>query len=187
MNSQISGMVLVLALVQVSRKLNLEEPENITYVRMAYATSNAIILALSFYVMTRIQAKNDTTPLTYTEPKPMTQETTEVTTTVCDYDLSELKKQVKQTLISVGILCFIHYKWEYVQPLFLQSILPLKSFFESKLFKVHILNKPAEGDLKRPWKAESPFGNLAAAAAEPAVEAENETPAVTSGPAKKEN
>ncbi|ORX89470.1 inorganic phosphate transporter [Basidiobolus meristosporus CBS 931.73] len=188
MNSQLLNMGLVLVLVQVSRKLNLEDEGNKQYVQMAYVTSNALILALSFFIMTRIKAKNDTTPLTYTEPKPMAQEQTEITTTVRDYDLGELQKQVKQTLISVAILGFIHYKWGYIQPLFLQSILPLKSACETKLFKVHILNKPAEGDLQRPWKVESPFGNLAAPTNEAApAAADNQTAAVTDAPSKKAN
>jgi len=34
-----------------------------------------------------------------------------------------------------------------------QSIIPLKGAFETQLASIHLFNKPAVGDLKRPWKA----------------------------------
>lgn len=40
----------------------------------------------------------------------------------------------------------------YTQPLFIQSLMGLKNLYDSKLVMIYILGKPAEGDLKRPFK-----------------------------------
>lgn len=39
----------------------------------------------------------------------------------------------------------------YTQPLLIQSIMPLKSLYDSKILKIHVLGQPAVGDLKRPF------------------------------------
>lgn len=59
------------------------------------------------------------------------------------------------------MMCVMHLYFKYTNPLLIQSIIPLKSAFESKLVQIHVLGKPAAGDLKRPWKAPAgPFGGL---------------------------
>lgn len=93
-----------------------------------------------------------------------------ITTTNCDYDQQQVWQQIKQVAMGVAILGLVHYKWGYVQPLLFQSILPLKNVIDASVYKVHLLGKPAEGDLKRPWKAASPldaFGGSGAAATNP--------------------
>lgn len=79
--------------------------------------------------------------------------------TICEYDIAELKKLIQQTVVGVAILGFLHFKFDFVQPLILQSIFPFKNLLSSPLAKIHIFGKSAEsGELKRPWKAPSPFG-----------------------------
>ena len=46
----------------------------------------------------------------------------------------------------------------YTQPLFIQSLMGLKNLYDSKLVTIYIMGKPAEGDLKRPFKAGGMFG-----------------------------
>ncbi|KAJ9071740.1 phosphate transporter (Pho88) [Entomophthora muscae] len=158
MTSQLIGIGLVLGLIQVAKRLDLENPAKLPYLRAGYATSQAIVLGLLFFIYSRIQAANDQTELKYEEKKPMSQDPpTEIVTTVRDYDIGELKKQIQSTGIGFLILCVLHLKFGYVQPLFLQSILPVKSLLETNLAKVHIFGKEATGDLKRPWIAASMF------------------------------
>lgn len=47
---------------------------------------------------------------------------------------------------------------KYTQPLFIQALMGLKNLYDAKPVAIHILGKPAEGDLKRPFKAASMFG-----------------------------
>lgn len=100
----------------------------------------------------------------YTEPaSPMSGETQPklITTTVKGYDETQLKSAYKSVLMGIGMMCVMHIYFKYTNPLLIQSIIPLKGAFESKLVQIHILGKPAVGDLKRPWKAAAgPFGGL---------------------------
>jgi hypothetical protein len=81
--------------------------------------------------------------------------------TVQEYDIARVKEFVKQSLISVCILLFLHYKYEFIQPLLIQAILPLKSAFSLPIFQIHLFRKSAEGPLKRPFKPPaSPFAGL---------------------------
>lgn len=54
----------------------------------------------------------------------------------------------------------MHYKWGYLRPLLLQSILGLKTLFGAPIVRVWILGTAAEGELSRPWSAANPFGYL---------------------------
>lgn len=76
-----------------------------------------------------------------------------VTTTVYAYDLQQLRSLFKGQLMGIGMMAFMHGYLKYTNPLLIQSIIPLKSVFESNLVKIHIMGKPATGELKRPFKA----------------------------------
>ncbi|CAH1762752.1 9881_t:CDS:2 [Entrophospora sp. SA101] len=162
MNSQVTNMVIVLLIFQLSRKLDLEDPEVVTYVRLGYMAAQTIILSVCYFLSIKINSKNETTVLRYVEPpKPFTNEPGKpIETTFMEYDLSKLKELVKQTLIGVVIMIFLHFYWNFTHPLFIQSILPIKNIYQNQLFKIHVLGKPAEGDLKRPFKTTSPFGAM---------------------------
>ena len=82
-----------------------------------------------------------------------TEEPKAVTTTVQAYDKQQLRGLYKAQLMGVGMMAVMHLYFKYTNPLVIQSIIPLKGAFEGNLVKVHLLGKPATGDLKRPWKA----------------------------------
>lgn len=52
-----------------------------------------------------------------------------------------------------GMMLFLHLYLKYTQPLFIQALMGIKSLYDSKIVALYILGKPAEGDLKRPFKA----------------------------------
>lgn len=76
-----------------------------------------------------------------------------VTTTIQEYDNSQLKSLFKSQLMGIGMMGVMHLYFKYTNPLLIQSIIPVKGALEGNLVKVHIYGKPAAGDLKRPWKA----------------------------------
>ena len=94
------------------------------------------------------------TTLKYVEPAPVgsAEEPKLVTTTIHAYDLGQLQQAQRSQLMAVLMMAFMHLYMKYTNPLLIQSILPLKSAFESNLVKIHIFGKPASGDLKRPFK-----------------------------------
>lgn len=76
-----------------------------------------------------------------------------VTTTIQEYDNSQLQALYKSQLMGVAMMAFMHLYMKYTNPLLIQSIIPVKGAFESNLVKVHVFGQPAAGELKRPWKA----------------------------------
>ncbi|KAG6327751.1 hypothetical protein ID866_11337 [Astraeus odoratus] len=56
------------------------------------------------------------------------------------------------------MMTFFHLYLKYTQPLFVQALMGLKNLYDAKPVAIHILGQPADGDLKRPWKAQTMFG-----------------------------
>lgn len=155
MNPQITNLVVILGMMQVSKKIPFEDPTWLNGIRGMYLLSNLIILGLYVYVGTIIKKKNDNTTLKYVEPAPPMsgEEPKLTTTTIGAYDQTQLRAAYKAVLMGVGMMAVMHIYFKYTNPLLIQSIIPLKGAFESKLVQIHIFGKPASGDLKRPWKA----------------------------------
>jgi len=80
------------------------------------------------------------------------------TITAEEYDREEVGKAVKQVLTGLAITGFIVYQFQLVQPLFFQAFMIPKGVFSHQLVHIYLFGWiPAEG-VKRPFKAESPFG-----------------------------
>ena len=103
----------------------------------------------------QVKKANDLTVIKYVNAKnPMSQEPGElVTTTNRDYDLAEISKSMRGTLMGCAMVGFMHLYLGYTNPLVIQSILPVKNALESNMAKIWVWGQPATGDLKRPFKA----------------------------------
>ena len=93
----------------------------------------------------KIQSKKDEQKLVYAEKKPSLQneDDTVVETTVMKYDLEQLKQLAIQTVMGAVIISVMYYKWGYLRPLLLQSILGPKALVGNPLIQIHILGKEA--------------------------------------------
>ncbi|KAF9189387.1 hypothetical protein BGZ50_000830 [Haplosporangium sp. Z 11] len=171
MNSQIMNMALVMGSMQITNRLDLEDTKTKQLILGAYISAQVIVLSISYIIKRRILSKKDTTVLKYLDqPKPMSGEEPKlVTTTNMAYDLEQNAQAQKQALIGLALMVFLHFQFGVIRPLVVQSILPIKNALQSKFAQVHLFGKPAEGDLKRPWKADNPFAALTGA--EPQSEA----------------
>ncbi|KAH9846278.1 inorganic phosphate transporter [Lenzites betulinus] len=158
MNPAVNNLVISLAAMQVARRISFEDPQVLVYVRIAYVATQAIVLGVYYYVAQQIKKKNDLTVLKYVEPGAMGQEKKLVATTVREYDLGEISKLVRAVYMGVAMMAFMHLYLGYTQPLFIQALMGLKTLYDAKLVSIHLLGKPAEGDLKRPFKAGGMFG-----------------------------
>ncbi|KAG0056589.1 hypothetical protein BGZ83_004371 [Gryganskiella cystojenkinii] len=167
------NMALVMGSMQITNRLDLEDTKTKQLILGAYVTAQAIVLGVSYLIQRRIQSKNDTTVLKYLDqPKPLSGEQPKlITTTNMAYDLEQNAQSQKQALISLALMVFLHFQFGVIRPLVVQSILPVKNALQSKFAQVHLFGKPAEGDLRRPWKADNPFAALSGAAEEPQSEA----------------
>jgi len=152
---QITNLVIILGMMQVSKRIPMEDPDTLNLIRGGYVLSNVIILAVYAYVHFLIQKKKDMTTLKYVEQPQMgsTEEPKLVTTTVHRYDLDQMKALYKAQLMGVGMMAVMHLYFKYTNPLLIQSIIPLKGAFEGNEVKIHLFGQSASGDLKRPFKA----------------------------------
>jgi len=156
MSGAVTNLAISLGAMQLARKIPFEDPEVLNYARIGYVATQLIMLAIYFYVSLIVKKKNDQTVLKYVEPpSPMSQdqEGKLVTTTVRDYDLSEVSKLLRSVYMGIAMMGFLHGYMKFTQPLFIQSLMGLKGLYDAKPIMIHILGKPAEGDLKRPFKA----------------------------------
>ncbi|KAF1983367.1 inorganic phosphate transport PHO88 [Aulographum hederae CBS 113979] len=155
LSPQITNLVIILGMTQVSKKVPFDDPNVLNGVRALYIVSNLVIAGIYLYVMQQINKKRDMTVLKYVEPAPMgsTEDPKSTTTTIHAYDLTQLRGMFKSQLMGVGMICVMHLYFKYTNPLLIQSIIPLKGAFEANLVKIHVFGQPASGDLKRPFKA----------------------------------
>ncbi|KAL8276785.1 hypothetical protein RQP46_010841 [Phenoliferia psychrophenolica] len=159
MNPAITNLALSLGLMQVAKKFDFEDPTVLMAVRVGYVASQLLCVGAYYYASVVIKRKNDVKVLKYVEPKaPMQQDPgAMITTTNRDYDLGETSKAVRGVLIGIAIMGVMHLYMKYTQPLFMQGILPIKALYESKVLQIHILGRPATGDLKRPFEQPAGF------------------------------
>jgi len=151
---QITNLVIILVMMQVSKKIPMEDPNVLMLIRGLYVLSNVIIISLYAYIHLTINKKKDMTTLKYVEQPQMgsSEEPKLVTTTVHAYDVAQMKTLYKAQLMGVGMMCVMHLYFKYTNPLIIQSIIPLKSALEGNMVKIHLFGQPAVGDLKRPFK-----------------------------------
>ncbi|KAL7794209.1 inorganic phosphate transporter Pho88 [Trichoderma ceciliae] len=151
---QITNLMIILGMMQVTKKIPFEDENVLNIVRAVYIGSNILIAALYFYIQLQVNKKKDMTTLKYVEPAPMgsSEEGKLVTTTIHAYDLNQLRQAWRGQLMGIAMMSFMHLYMKYTNPLVIQSIIPVKSVFESNLAKIHIYGQPASGELKRPFK-----------------------------------
>lgn len=59
--------------------------------------------------------------------------------------------------MGLAMMSFLHLYLKYTQPLFIQGLMGLKNAYDARLVQIYIFGKPAEGDLKRPFKTSGGF------------------------------
>jgi len=162
MNAATTNLVVSLVAMQLARKIPFEDPQVLTVVRVAYIAVQVVVLGVYYYTSNTIKQKNDMTVLKYVEPaSPMSGDSGQlVTTTVRDYDLQETSKLLRGAYIGIAMMAGLHGYMGYTQPLFIQALMGLKNLYDAKPVSIHILNQPAEGELKRPFKSASLFGAM---------------------------
>ncbi|KIK67292.1 hypothetical protein GYMLUDRAFT_37376 [Collybiopsis luxurians FD-317 M1] len=156
MTSAVTNLAISLGAMQLARKIPFEDPQVLNYARIGYALTQVILLGIYYYTSMIIKRKNDQTVLKYVEPSsPLSpqEEGKLVTTTVRDYDLAEVSKLLRAVYMGILMMAFLHGYMKFTQPLFIQSLMGLKGLYDAKPLAIHILGKPAEGELKRPFKA----------------------------------
>jgi len=184
LSPQITNLVIILGMMQVSKKIPMEDPNVLMLIRIGYLASNLIIVGIYAYMHFLINKKKDLTTLKYVEQPQMgsTEEPKLVTTTNHKYDVDQMKALYKAQLMGVGMMAVMHLYFKYTNPLIIQSIIPLKGAFEGNMAKIWLFGNPAVGDLKRPFKAAPGLmSSLQGGAAAPAQDKKSTAAAEKSG------
>ncbi|KAH6902107.1 inorganic phosphate transporter [Coprinopsis sp. MPI-PUGE-AT-0042] len=160
MSAQIQNLVISLGVMQLAKRVPFDDPVILNYVRVAYVSVQLVILGVYYYLSTIVKQKNNQTVLKYVEqPSPMSSDEPKVvTTTVKDYDLGQVSTLLRSSYTSLAMMAVMHLYFKFTQPLFVQSIMGLKGLYDAKLVAIHLLGKPATGDLARPFKTAGMFG-----------------------------
>ncbi|TFK16964.1 hypothetical protein FA15DRAFT_552939, partial [Coprinopsis marcescibilis] len=79
-------------------------------------------------------------------------------TTVGNYDLQEISKLLHASYMGLAMMAVMHFYFKFTQPLFVQSLMRLKSLYNAKEVAIHLLDKEAMGDLQKLFKVASMFG-----------------------------
>lgn len=160
LNPQITNLLIMLVMMQLARRVDMEDETNIMYIRTAYVASVALSWFIYQLARRAIVTKNDLTTLKYVKPaNPMKGEAEQLeVTTVRDYDLVEIDGAIKSIYTGLAMMGFMHLYLKYTNPLFMQMISPIKSALEHNEVKIHLFGAVPVGDLKRPFSAPSMFG-----------------------------
>ncbi|KAJ2962649.1 hypothetical protein NQZ79_g2288 [Umbelopsis isabellina] len=182
LTSQVFNIGLMLFSMQAAKRISWDDPETIQMARAAYVVAQLAAIGISYYLMLVVKKKNDTTTLRYVKPaKPSASgqpsEPEMIITTNRAYDLDQLQQAIRSTLTTALMFSVIHFYFKINQPLLIQSIVPVKNALISKEALIHIWGDAAEGPLKRPFKAESPFSALLGMANSPLEESNDSTAA----------
>jgi hypothetical protein len=62
--------------------------------------------------------------------------------------------------MGVAMMAVMHGYFKFTQPLFVQALMGLKGLYDAKPVAIHLLGKPATGDLKRPFTTQGIMGKL---------------------------
>ena len=135
---------------------------NIFILRCAFYGVVLICLAMVAFMRSKITGgKPNLEKIEVVTPKTMAEPEKTEEMTITEYDLQQIKKLVGSILMPMCIISLMHFKWQFVRPLVLQSVMMPMTMAKSQLFKIHVLGQPAEGDLERPWAPpKSPLAQL---------------------------
>jgi len=154
-------MMLVLPLMYVMNQIDFTNETNLLAVRVGYGIAQVLAALAWLYIYTQVTSKNDTRKIRVpASPQGFGAQSSETTEqTICEYDLSQVKKGFSQIGMGILIISFIHYKWQIVQPLFLQCVMTPMQLYKNPLFKIFVLGQ--KGDIeKRPFKEENPLSQF---------------------------
>ncbi|KNC82119.1 hypothetical protein SARC_05588 [Sphaeroforma arctica JP610] len=152
--AQLYTMLPILAGIQY---LDMKDPDTILYLQIGFGCSATFSLIMMFVISQKI-ASMKFDPSVKVSVEAAGQEPQMMT--IQEHDYAEVGRMRSQVLIASGVVSFLNYQFDYVQPLFIQCVTQLITLCMSPLFRVHMLGQEAEGALARPWKEKNPLMDM---------------------------
>ncbi|KAF7682953.1 hypothetical protein TCON_1834 [Astathelohania contejeani] len=142
---QMVNLLISLVSMQFMKRIDVNDTKLIRSFRMVYLLSQVAYILGLFIVNVKIKAVRDSRTLKVPKEKKFfsgdeeDDEDEEITYT--DYDLREFNRMIKSFITQMVFVCFLHWKWGFLQPLMVQILTVIKSFFLNPLFLAYILDK----------------------------------------------
>jgi hypothetical protein len=156
-------MLPLFAGIYISKQVDQEDPQHVLFVRVCFFTIQACTLLAALYIK-RCAAALEGTPAGDAEidvpfpvppfgsaPDPPSEKMS-----VAAYDAKKAKDFVRETLMSLGIMCLMHFKWGFVHPLVMTAVMGPMRVMENPLVKWYVMGQRGD-DLARPFKAPPGF------------------------------
>lgn len=162
MSQDMSQLMIMLPAMFLMNKIDFEDEDNVFMLRCGFCAVQAGAMMCRLYIWMKVKNSNDQTQIKVTLPgkpegfgTPPPGETKMMT--INEYDRGEFKKILNQAFITLAIIGFLHLKFLYVRPLFLQLFMCPKQMWGNNLFQLHVMG----ADVARPFKEPaSPFAAL---------------------------
>jgi len=144
-------MIFMAPILLLTSQLDMENPSVSRLFLIGFSSVQVASFLVIFYILYRIKKENNTTTEIATIPsmgKPsevMTQE---------EYDFAEVKSLFFKTLFATLVSLFLFYKFSIVRHFGIQMVMNLVQLYGEPLFKIFVLGREADGDLKRPFKVD---------------------------------
>ncbi|KAF1330535.1 Rxlr-like protein, partial [Globisporangium splendens] len=133
--------------------LNNDNYTHVLIVRGLYALSQIFVYSTLLLIYTRAKKNTEPGVITVKEDIGFGQEgEKDEKITVSEYDMRQTMNEVQKIAIGTAITIFIHWKWGFFPPLFIQTVTQPYNLFQSPLAKVTLLGQKAWGELRRPWQ-----------------------------------
>lgn len=161
----------------VIKGFDLEDPAVIFWVRVAFALGSSLTLLALAALYLRIQSADDKQIIVLTKaelspPQPMAamlgapaepDANKPMQITIREHDLTRLRSVASGAITPLAITLALHLWKGFMPPIILQSVMALAGVLGSELAKIHLFgqSEKTNKDLKRPWKAKSPFAAFA--------------------------
>lgn len=156
---------LSLASMQLNKKAFVKDPRFLLGIRISFVVSILLQVLIALYMRRRIIKTNDQRKVKTKAPQSLfgAQEGTEeeVEISFFEYDLNEVNKILRSSILQGLIVGFIHYKWGVPHPLLMQSSALIRNLLFSCLYRAHLYGM----DVLRPFELNMLFQKL-----QPAVE-----------------
>ncbi|EME28654.1 Uncharacterized protein Gasu2_48890 [Galdieria sulphuraria] len=158
MVSPVKNLILVFAVMTLMKNVNPEDATVLFYTRALFTLYFGCSIALNFYIKSLVERKHDQTVIEV-PPQPAgffgrSSPAHATRVTVEQYDLGELSKARSSLLMNAIFLAFMHLKMKALTPVVLQSAMGILRIMDDAMFRIHVLNEPAQGALARPFKPE---------------------------------
>eukprot|EP00667_Euglena_gracilis_P021703 EG_transcript_23869 len=140
--------------------LNFREGLMLQVLRVSFVVAQVSLFLTLVHIFHSIRTKADRTmlevPLPLPKGAPVDSPFATETTSTEQYDLDELRLILTSGFAIAVICCLLYLMGGYTAPLFVAVWLNSAQILLNPLGLIHVLDFPAEGELKRPWTIRHP-------------------------------